>query len=230
MLDAARTPVLNSMNEDAGLPVGAVGTLVSSLVDFQLPGGQVDNVADDDIGSQLGIAIIGANSANGTWYYSTNNGTNWQTLGSVSDSNARLLAADSSTRIYFAPSLNYNGTINDAITFRAWDQSSGSNGSLSDATTNGGTTAFSALTDTAALTINAVNDNPIAVADNVTAVEAGGVGNGTAGTNPTGNVLTNDTDVDAGDTKTVSGVTAGLASSASGSVGTGVTVLSARST
>ncbi|MDX1930867.1 MAG: VCBS domain-containing protein [Pirellulaceae bacterium] len=223
VLDAARTPVLNPMNEDAGLPVGAVGTLVSSLVDFQLPGGQVDNVADDDIGSQLGIAITGVNAANGTWYYSTNNGTDWQTLGSVSDSNARLLAADSSTRIYFAPTLDYNGTINNAITFRAWDQSNGSNGSLADTTTNGGTTAFSTVTDTAALTINAVNDNPIAVADNATATEAGGVANGSAGANPSGNVLTNDTDVDAGDTKSVIGVSAGVVGSAAMNVGSAVT-------
>ena len=225
VLDAARTPVLNAMNEDAGAPVGAVGTLVSSLVDFQLPGGQVDNVADDDIGAQPGIAITGANAANGTWYYSTNNGTNWQTLGSVSDGSARLLAADSSTRIYFAPSLNYNGTINDAITFRAWDQSSGSNGSLADTTTSGGTTAFSSVTDTAALTVNAVNDNPIANIDGANAVEAGGVANGSSGTNPTGNVLTNDTDVDIGDTKNITGVVAGTAASASGSVGVTVSGL-----
>ncbi len=98
VLDAARTPVLNAMNEDAGVPVGAVGTLVSSLVDFQLPGGPSRQRSDDDIGSLLGIAITGANSANGTWHYSTNDGTSWQILGSVSDGNARLLAANSSTR------------------------------------------------------------------------------------------------------------------------------------
>ncbi len=59
--------------------------------------------------------------------------------------------------------------------------------------------------------------------DTATAVEAGGTANGSAGTNPTGNVLTNDTDVDAGDTKTVSGVVAGPSASAVGSVGTSVT-------
>ncbi len=46
--------------------------------------------------------------------------------------------------------------------------------------------------------------------------------NGTAGTDPTGNVLTNDTDVDAGDTKTVSGVAAGVVGSASTNVGSAV--------
>ncbi|HBJ36030.1 MAG TPA: hypothetical protein DDZ51_15035, partial [Planctomycetaceae bacterium] len=47
-----------------------------------------------------------------------------------------------------------------------------------------------------------VNEAPIAVADTAIAVEAGGTANSIAGTNPTGNVLTNDTDPDAGDTKT----------------------------
>ncbi|MFN9603396.1 MAG: beta strand repeat-containing protein, partial [Planctomycetota bacterium] len=82
-----------------------------------------------------------------------------------------------------------------------------------------------ALTATGNVLVNitAVNDAPIAVADGATAIEAGGTANSTAGTNPTGNVLTNDTDVDAGDTKAVSGVVAGISASASGSVGASVT-------
>ncbi len=67
--------------------------------------------------------------------------------------------------------------------------------------------------------LNDVNESPVATNDSNIAVEAGGVSNGTAGSNPTGNVLTNDTDIDAGDTKTVSGVVAGTAANASGSVG-----------
>ena len=59
------------------------------------------------------------------------------------------------------------------------------------------------------ITITGTNDAPVAVADTATAVEAGGTANGTAGTNPTGNVLTNDTDVDTGDTKTVSAISGG---------------------
>ncbi len=67
------------------------------------------------------------------------------------------------------------------------------------------------------VTIQGANDAPTAVADTATAVEAGGTSNGTAGTNPTGNVLTNDTDPDSagnGETKTVSGVAAGTVASA----------------
>ncbi len=59
---------------------------------------------------------------------------------------------------------------------------------------------------TIAITITGVNDTPIAVDDSGTAVEAGGLNNAAAGSNATGNVLTNDTDVDSvanGETKTV---------------------------
>ena len=47
-----------------------------------------------------------------------------------------------------------------AITFRAWDQTDGSNGTLADTNGNGGTTAFSTATDTASLVINPVADTP----------------------------------------------------------------------
>ena len=52
-LDASKSPVLTSTTEDAGAPSGAVGTLVSSLVDFATPAGQVDNVTDADSAKAL---------------------------------------------------------------------------------------------------------------------------------------------------------------------------------
>ncbi|WP_161809484.1 VCBS domain-containing protein [Stenotrophomonas panacihumi] len=61
-------------------------------------------------------------------------------------------------------------------------------------------------TATLAITVHGQNDFPVLVADTATAVEAGGVANGTPGTDPAGNVLANDTDVDAGDTLVVRGV------------------------
>ncbi|WP_247776480.1 DUF4082 domain-containing protein [Bradyrhizobium sp. CW1] len=53
------------------------------------------------------------------------------------------------------------------------------------------------------------NTPPTAVADVGDATEKGGVNNSTAGTAAIGNVLTNDTDPDAGDTKTVTAVSFG---------------------
>ena len=66
------------------------------------------------------------------------------------------------------------------------------------------------------ITITGTNDAPVAVADTATAIEAGGTANGTAGSNATGNVLTNDTDVDLADTKVVSAIHAGSATGTTG--------------
>jgi VCBS repeat-containing protein len=86
----------------------------------------------------------------------------------------------------------------------------------------GGLSALGTVT----INIQGANDNPVGVADAGTATEASGYANATAGSNATGNVLANDTDVDSvanGETKIVSGVIAGVAASAAGSVGSSVT-------
>ncbi|MBL8826877.1 MAG: hypothetical protein JNM18_07800, partial [Planctomycetaceae bacterium] len=139
VLDTSKTPVLTAENEDAGSPTGAVGTLIVSLVDFASPAGQVDNVTDADAGALLGIAITAADTTNGSWWYTSDGGANWYALGSVSTSSARLLAADGNTRLYFQPNANYNGSLTNAITFRAWDQTEG---------VNGGTLAIATVTET----------------------------------------------------------------------------------
>lgn len=79
-----------------------------------------------------------------------------------------------------------------------------------------GATTTSILT----ITIQGRNDNPVASDDQATAIERGGTANGTSGLDPSGNVLANDTDVDAGDSKQVDGIRTG--SEAAG--GTFVTV------
>ena len=53
------------------------------------------------------------------------------------------------------------------------------------------------------------NTAPTAVADVADATEKGGIANGSGGSPATGNVLTNDTDPDTGDTKTVTAVSFG---------------------
>lgn len=176
VLDPSKSPTLASINEDAGAPVGAVGTLISALIDFANPAGQVDNITDADPGALLGIAITAANTTSGTWFYSTNNGSSWSVLGSVSASSARLLAADANTRVYFQPTSNYNGSIADAITFRAWDQTTGTNGSLADTSTSGGTTAFSTDTDTASLVVTSVNDEQVLATNTGMAIAENGTG------------------------------------------------------
>ncbi len=142
---------LNNIPEGSGAPTGAVGTLISSIAAI---GTGQNNITDPDTGAVAGVAITAANTTDGSWFYTTDGGTNWNALGAVSDTNARLLSADANTRIYFQPTTaNYNGSITNGITFRAWDQMAGANGGTADTTTNGGSTAFSATNDTAAITV-----------------------------------------------------------------------------
>ncbi|MFM5511200.1 VCBS domain-containing protein [Aeromonas rivipollensis] len=159
VLNAAATPTGTAVAEDAAAPVGAVGTLVSSLVDFNSPAAGNNNVSDADSSPVTGIAITAADAANGTWYYSLDGGANWLLLSTPTDGAARLLAVDANNRLYFRPNADYDGSAN--ITFRAWDQTVGTDGGTADTTVNGGSTAYSTATDTAIFDVTAVNDAPI---------------------------------------------------------------------
>ncbi|MDJ0864882.1 MAG: DUF4347 domain-containing protein [Myxococcota bacterium] len=136
-------PTLPTITEDE---LGNPGALVSTLL-----GG----LADVDAGSAAGLAITGLDSGNGTWQYRLAAGP-WQDVGAVSDASALLLR--DGDQIRFVP----DGRAADApsFAFRAWDRTGGSAGSKVDTVPNGGTTAFSTATDTASLTVTAVNDAP----------------------------------------------------------------------
>nr|WP_298688236.1 DUF5801 repeats-in-toxin domain-containing protein [uncultured Dongia sp.] len=146
VLNAALTPVLTAIAEDSGAPSGAVGTLVSAIAGTS----GIANVTDLE-GNSIGIAITGKTGA-GSWWYSIDGGANWLTLGAPNDDTARLLNA--SALVYYQPAANEEGANIANITFRAWDQTSGSNGATADTNPgNGGSTAFSSATDTAAITV-----------------------------------------------------------------------------
>jgi len=190
VLISAATPVLANVLQNAGGPSGAVGTLVSSLVNLNPPSGGLDNVTDADNDAVTGIALTGTNAANGTWWYSTNGGTTWSTVGSVSNSSALLLSADANTRVYFQGNTSFSGTVNDGVTFRAWDGTSGAAGTKADTSINGGSSAFSTGVDVAGITVVANNQPPVGVADRII------VSNNTLVTIPTSALLGNDTDID----------------------------------
>ncbi|WP_256205189.1 MULTISPECIES: DUF4347 domain-containing protein [unclassified Pseudomonas] len=143
------SPVLNGLTDS---DVDNVGQAVSSLISGQ--------VSDVDTGAGQGIAITGMDSGvGGTWQYSVNNGASWQDIGTISTASALLLR--SNDRVRFVPD-GVNGT-NASFTFRAWDQSgatAGMQGTKANASSAGGTTAFSTNTDTASVTVTAVNDAP----------------------------------------------------------------------
>jgi uncharacterized repeat protein (TIGR02059 family) len=157
--------------EDAATPMGAVGTKVSDLL-----GGY----SDVDGGSR-GIAVTAMNTMEGTWWFSINDGATWQQMAFATDFPSATLIGEAGGRVYFQPKPDYDGTIDAALTFRAWDMTSGTNGATGFAYVGtGGTSALSNLSDTVKLIISEVNDpatfggaNTGAVAEDGTLVASG---------------------------------------------------------
>ena len=197
VLDVTKTPVLFGQNSGLGAPSGAVGTLVSSLVEFSSVGGVaqtggLDNVIDADSGAQLGIALTAVDTTNGSWFYSINGGANWTAVGTVSANFALLLAADTNTRLYFQSNTGYTGTVANAITFKAWDQFPGSG--TAGTKVNPTATAFSSATDTAAITIAPANNHAPTLATPATISYTDTSANDSF-SNATGTLLGSDSDV-----------------------------------
>ncbi len=150
VLDNAGNMTLTTITEDATTNSGnTVASIISSV------GG--DRITDVDSGAVEGIAITATTNGNGAWEYSIDNGSNWLSVGSVANNNALLLRSTDLVR--FVPN-GQNATTGD-ITFRAWDQTSGSAGNKVDTSTNGTTTAFSTANEVASITVTAVNDAPV---------------------------------------------------------------------
>jgi hypothetical protein len=194
-----------AINEDT---TTSGGTLVSALISGQ--------VTDVDTGASSGIAVTAVDNTNGAWQYTTDGGTTWTAFGTPSASTARLLTSNASTSIRFVPNANWNGTA--TITYRAWDQNSGTAGNTADVSSNGGTTAFSSATASPSITVNAVNDAPVAT---ITPTTYSATEQTTLSLEGTGIAIS---DVDAGSasmTATLS-VTSGTLSVAAGTTGAGV--------
>lgn len=119
------------------------------------------DMADAADSNSLGIAITSTDSSLGTWQYSTDSGGSWTPF-AASTGSSLLLTKATSNKIRFVPTANLNGTA--TLTFRAWDQSAGSNASTANTTSTGGSTAFSSGSCTASLAIAAVNDAPVLAA------------------------------------------------------------------
>jgi hypothetical protein len=171
-------PALTSINEDN---TNSVGNTVAQII---VDGSIADTDFTPSTSAPEAIAITAINNTNGTWQYKLGNGS-WTNINSTLLATQALLL-DSTDSVRFIPNTDWNGT--STFTYRAWDKTGGTTaGTYVVISATGGATPYSSDTGTAQITVNAVNDTPTAIADTATAVEAGGVANGTAGTNPTGN-------------------------------------------
>jgi len=147
--------------EDTAAPAGR--TLTGLLGDNAV------TVTDVDSGASFaGLAVVGntATAGQGTWQYSTDGGTSWQDVGSVSASASLVLA--STARLRFVPAADFSGTPG-GLSVRAIDNSY--SGSFTATTTrvtantsaSGGTSAFSATARGVGITVAPVNDAPVVV-------------------------------------------------------------------
>ncbi|MEE8311746.1 MAG: tandem-95 repeat protein, partial [Candidatus Binatia bacterium] len=134
--------LVESDTDNAGVPVAfVIGGLAS----------------DVDSGAVQGMAVTGLDDAAGEWQYSLDGGATWAAFGAVSSASATLLAADALARVRLVPA----ATGQSAITFRAWDQTSGANGEAGvDTSANGGASAFSTAAHPLALNVRDVNRPP----------------------------------------------------------------------
>ncbi|OYU30280.1 MAG: hypothetical protein CFE39_14360 [Comamonadaceae bacterium PBBC2] len=175
-----------TVGEAGGTGNATAGTALASTVS----GVVALNVLSNDT-SATSVTGVASGATNGTMGQSLVG--QYGTLTLNADGTYTYAVSDSNTTVQ---ALKGSGnTLSDVFTYTASD---------------GATSKSANLT----ITITGANDAPVAVADTATAVEAGGSANGSAGTNATGNVLTNDTDVDSGDTKAVSAITGGTLGSA----------------
>ncbi|WP_345774844.1 DUF4082 domain-containing protein [Rhizobium sp. K102] len=123
--------------------------------------------------------------------------------------------------------LAYSATAADGTALPSWLSFNASTRTFSGTPTTSGTYGVRVTaTDLGGLAANETfniavsvpgNTTPTAVADAGNATEKGGVANGSGGVVASGNVLTNDTDPDSGDTKTVTAVVFGATSGTLGS-------------
>lgn len=112
-------------------------------------------ISDVDAGAVQGIAVTRASDLNGTWEFSTNNGSTWTDIGTdLSTANARFLRPQD--RLRFVPAVGYIGT--QSISFKAWDQTTDSFGSLG---TTLGKTSVSTAIESATILVSFENFKPV---------------------------------------------------------------------
>jgi hypothetical protein len=169
----AAAPIILGSQEDGVAPVGAVGTLVQTLVSGMITDidGPISGIA---ITEALTSFTVDSQAVTGTWFYSIDNGDNWTEI-NIPTGQVLDLMADNDTRIYFQPlTADFNGDLEQGLTFRAWDGTNGvANGTLvampvapgtgfsSTGAVDADNSSYSAETAELTVRVAAVNDAPV---------------------------------------------------------------------
>ena len=229
LFSASNTPAQTSLNDGQQLEVGMKFT--SSVA------GQITALKFYRSASDTGTDVLDLWTATGTLLASatfTNTAASgWQTVTLPSAvsiaANTTYIASYHTTGAYVATNNYFTTAVtNGPLTAPSTTTIAGGNGvySYGGNSTTGifPTNTYGAANywvDVVFTPSGASNIAPTAVADTGDATEKGGTNNGTGGLAATGNVLTNDTDPNAGDTKTVSAVSFGATAGTLGAALTG---------
>lgn len=157
VLDAGVSPAFPTVAENS---TTHLGLLVTELLALSAGGSPISDADPDAV---RGIAVIGCDNAGGRWEFSLDNGTTWTAFGVPTDSNARLLAADSRTRIRYVP-VTSTGVTTLNVYFRAWDRTLGANGGQGSAIVSGSNSPFSAAVEPATASFAPQNKPPALIA------------------------------------------------------------------
>ena len=142
-------PVLTLANPSLGNTTPTTAMTIK-LTAFVNNGSGTTTITDADTGAVVGGIALSGTTGKGTWAYSLD-GTTFTSVGTVANNSALLLPSTATLR--YTPDGSDAETA--TITYRAWDTFTGQSGALADTTTNGGSTAFIAASDTAALNVAA---------------------------------------------------------------------------
>ncbi|MFK7862970.1 MAG: cadherin-like domain-containing protein, partial [Pseudohongiellaceae bacterium] len=141
------TAILEDQSPNNGV---TVSTFLNGLVS------DIDNNSSD-----IGLAITGTDVSSMTgsgsdWQYSTNGGTDWTNVGTVSNTSALLLSP--SHLIRFTPAEDQAGS--GTLTYKAWDGSTGTGGAKENLT-SGDSNRVSTDSFTSEIAVTPVNDDPV---------------------------------------------------------------------
>ncbi|MBY3237483.1 DUF4082 domain-containing protein, partial [Rhizobium laguerreae] len=224
LFNASSTPAQTNLNDGQQLEVGVkfqsnvVGD-ITAIKFYRSANDNGQNVVDlwTTTGTKLATATFTNTTASG-----------WQTVNFTTPvtiaANTTYIASYHTTGAYVATNNFYTTAVTSGPLTAQSTTTAGGNGVYAyggSATTgifpNATFNAANYWADVVFRPSSSTNTTPTAVADAGNATEKGGVANGSGGVVASGNVLTNDTDADAGDTKTVTAIRFGATSGTLGS-------------
>jgi len=160
-LDADQSPELARIRNDITDNAG------NSVAEIVVDGSVSDEDADEENPAPEAVAVISVDNTDGIWEYSViadgDGGDSWTAFseerGVLADISAEARLLDKNHRIRFVPDEGWTGTA--VFSFRAWDKTAGTAGETADASQGGISSAFSELSDQAAIVVLRPNRAPV---------------------------------------------------------------------